>query len=86
MDQFEYVGREYLNGRSTNSLGIELGKNPKVIRDMLKKMGIKLRNHSQAQSLNIKKNGPPISRPRTDEEKKRISEGQQKSWDERKNP
>ncbi len=80
MDWKIYVVQEYHKGRGTSDIGRELDKNPKIIRDVLVKNGIPLRSHSQAQKLVIEKNGPPIQRPRTEEEKKKISQGLDKFW------
>jgi very-short-patch-repair endonuclease len=54
-----------------------------TVRRALKSLGIGLRTKSQAQSKFLEKNTHPMEgKERTDEEKKRISEGIQKNWDE----
>lgn len=82
MDWKRYVIQEYTQKlRSTSELGKELKKNPKIIRDVLIKAGVPLRNHSAAQKLVVKRDGPAIQRPRTVEEKKRISKGLRNFWE-----
>jgi very-short-patch-repair endonuclease len=71
-----YAVQQYVDEkRSFHSIGRELGKNPKTIRDAVIKAGCQPRSKSQAQKLHVAKHGPPIQRPRTDEEKRRISDG-----------
>tara|TARA_Y100000590_G_scaffold419755_1_gene521784 strand:- start:12470 stop:13240 length:771 start_codon:yes stop_codon:yes gene_type:complete len=79
-DWRDYVVREYQNNKSMYSLGRELGKNPKVIRDVLIRANVPIRTRSSAQKLYVKQNGPPVKRPRTKAEKRSISRGMRKHW------
>ena len=77
----KYVIDEYTQSlRSTSSLGKELGKNPKTIRDILQRNGVAIRNRSQAQKIVIERDGPPVKGPRSTEAKRKISEGVQRHW------
>jgi hypothetical protein len=78
-----YLEREYVDKkRSTSSIAEQHSMYPNQIRRLLKKYGIAIRNSSQAQKNNIKQNGHPMEgRPRTDEEKAKISAGIQSWWE-----
>jgi len=84
----EYLVKEYLKkGRSTSSIAKEwstVNKKvyPNTIRRLLTKYQIPLRDKSEAQKNFLASNPHPLEgRARTDEEKKKISEGIQKWWD-----
>lgn len=79
MDQREYIATEYIKGRSTSDIGRELGKNSKTIRDTLMRLMIPIRGHSEAQKLNIEKNGAPNDQPHSEETKKKIAKGVKKA-------
>lgn len=52
---YEYLNKEYVeNGRSWSELGKELGLFPNTIRRQAIKLGIKVRNQSEAQKLALK--------------------------------
>lgn len=87
-DTYEYLHEQYVvNGRSTSSIAKEWSTPekrvfPNTIRRLLKKHRIDLRNKSKAQSNYLSKNPHPMEgKERTDEERKKISEGIQKWWD-----
>jgi len=80
-DWRDYVIEQYQNNKSMYALGKELGKNPKLIRDVLVRSNVPIRTRSTAQKLYVKKNGPPMDRPRTKEEKRLISRGMRRHWD-----
>lgn len=74
----EYVEKQ----RSTSAIAKEWGTYPITIRRALIKSGIPVRDKSQAQKINIEKNGPPmLGKKRSEEEKAKISSGLQKFWD-----
>lgn len=79
----KYLQKEYVeNKRSTSDIAKELGTYPITIRRALKKHGFEVRNKSQAQKNNIKKNGAPMQgKKRTVREREKISMGLQKFWD-----
>ncbi len=79
-DWRDYVIEQYQNNKSMYALGKELGKNPKLIRDVLIRSNIPFRTRSTAQKLYVKKNGPPMDRPRTKDEKRLISRGMRRHW------
>jgi very-short-patch-repair endonuclease len=70
----EYFAKE----RSFHSIGKELGKNPKTVRDAILRAGLTPRSKSHAQKLVIERNGPPMTRPRTEKEKRSISKGHER--------
>lgn len=87
-DNYSYLHEEYVvKGRSTGSIAKEWSTPdkkvfPNTIRRILKKHRISLRDKSKAQKNFLSKNPHPLEgRARTDEEKKKISEGIQKWWD-----
>jgi len=76
--EVEYKKKE----RSTSDIAKEWDTYPNTVRRELIKQGFKIRNKSQAQKINIKKNGAPMEgKVRTQEERERISEGLQRFWD-----
>jgi very-short-patch-repair endonuclease len=89
----EYKRQDYLieeyskKGRSTSSIAKEWSTDtkkvyPNTIRRLLKKYQIPLRDKSEAQKNFLADNPHPLQgRARTDEEKRKISEGIQKWWD-----
>jgi len=79
-DWRDYVIEQYQNNKSMYALGKELGKNPKIIRDVLLRSNIPIRTRSAAQKLYVKENGPPMARPRTKDEKRLISRGMRRHW------
>jgi len=81
-DSYEYLYEEYkVKERSTKSIAEEHSTYPNTIRRCLKKYGFEIRNKSQAQKNYIKKHGSPMQgKTRTDEEKRKISEGLQQYW------
>jgi very-short-patch-repair endonuclease len=79
-DWRDYVVDEYQKNKSMYALGRELGKNPKVIRDVLLRANVAIRTRSGAQKLYVKENGPPVKGPRTKAEKRSISRGMRKHW------
>lgn len=80
-DWRDYVIEEYQNNKSMYALGRELGKNAKLIRDVLIRANVPIRTRSVAQKLYVKNNGPPMDRPRTKNEKRLISRGMRRHWD-----
>jgi very-short-patch-repair endonuclease len=81
--EHSYLEEHYQNAeRSTSSIAKEWGVYPNTVRRELIKQGFEIRNKSQAQKINIKKNGAPMEgKTRTKEEKDRISAGLQRFWD-----
>lgn len=79
----KYLKREYVeNERSTSDIAKELGTYPITIRRALIKHGFEIRNKSQAQKNNIKKNGAPMQgKTRSVREREKISKGLQRFWD-----
>lgn len=82
-DSYEYLKAEYVDKqRSTSSLAKEHGVFPNTIRRALKRYGFVLRDKSQAQTINIERNGAPMEgKVRTPEERLAISHGLQRFWD-----
>lgn len=82
-DNVDYLKKEYVeNERSTSSIAKELGTYPVTIRRALIKHGFEIRNKSQAQKNNIKKNGAPMQgKTRSVREREKISKGLQGYWD-----
>jgi len=87
-DSYNYLLREYeKKNRSTSSIAKEWSTPerkvyPNTIRRCLMKHQIKLRDKSAAQKNYLASNPHPLEgRARTDEEKRKISEGIQKWWD-----
>ena len=80
---YEYLHNEYeVNGRSTGSIGKEHGVYSNTVRRALIKLGIKLRTKSQAQRNFLDKNGHPMTGiARSEDTKRRISEGIQGHFD-----
>lgn len=84
----DYLIQEYIQkGRSTSSIAKEWSTPekkvyPNTVRRLLKKHQIPLRDKSQAQKNFLASNPHPLEgRQRTEEEKKKISEGIQNWWD-----
>lgn len=82
--RYEYLEAEYeIKERSTSDIAKEWGTYPNTVRRELIKQGFTIRNKSQAQKINIKKNGAPMEgKTRTQEEREKISQGLQNFWDE----
>lgn len=82
-DNPKYLQKEYIdNKRSTSDIAKELGTYPVTIRRALIKHGFEVRNKSQAQKNNIKKNGAPMQgKTRSVREREKISKGLQNFWD-----
>ena len=87
-DDYKYLIEEFQNkGRSTSSIAKEWSTEekkvyPNTVRRCLIKHRIQPRNKSQAQKNYLASNPHPLEgRARTDEEKRKISEGIQKWWD-----
>jgi len=87
-DRYEYLKEEYVGkGRSTASIAKEWTTDikkvfPNTIRRALVRHMIPLRDKSNAQKNFLSKNPHPLEgRPRTAEEKRKISDGIQKWWD-----
>ncbi|MEN8846143.1 MAG: DUF559 domain-containing protein [Candidatus Arcticimaribacter sp.] len=78
-----YVIKKYGENFSTYSIAKELETYPKKIERILKKNGIKLRSKSEAQALAIESGRakhPTKGKQRSDEEKRKISEGRAEQW------
>ena len=87
-NDYKYLFEEYVRkGRSTSSIAKEWTSSekkvyPNTIRRLLVKHRIDLRDKSAAQKNFLASNPHPLEgRPRTDEEKRKISEGIQRWWD-----
>jgi len=80
---YEYLDEEYTNkGRSTRSIGIEHGTYPNTVRRALIKHKIPLRSKSAAQKNFLERHGHPMTgKERSEEERRRISEGIQEHLD-----
>lgn len=80
----KYVAEELSTQGIVKAIEAEFGAKvyPNTVRRELKKLGITLRSKSQAQSAFLDKNDHPmLGRERSEEEKRKISEGIQEAWD-----
>lgn len=87
-DTFKYLHEEYvIKGRSTSSIAKENSRGekklfPNTVRRALKKHQIDLRTKSTAQKNYLSKNPHPMEgKERTEDERRKISQGIQKWWD-----
>jgi len=78
----EYLYREFVvKKRSTSDIADEHGVFPNTIRRELIRQGIQPRSKSDAQKINLNRNGHPMEgRSRTEEEKEKISLGLHHFW------
>ena len=79
----DYIVEQYTKkNRSTSDIAKEVGTYPVTIARLLRKNGVKTRDHSQAQSINLVKRGHPFQgKKRTEQERINISDGIRKNWD-----
>lgn len=78
----QYLYQEFVvKKRSTSDIADEHGVFPNTVRRELIKLGIQPRGKSDAQKINLKKNGHPMEgRERSEEEKEKISLGLHNFW------
>lgn len=78
-----YIVSEYKKKkRSTVELARELKTYPNTIRRILVKEGVPIRSHSTAQKNQLSKKGHPMAgKKRSEEEKRKISDGMMGYWD-----
>lgn len=82
---YQFIREQYEKGRSTYSIAKELNTYANKIRDILIKIGVKLRDKGEAQRKHLELGGlhPTKGKPRDRDTKEKISKKVKLNWEER---